>query len=104
MRKSIFLLVLLLVLVAGCGKGQAPPISSPPPSPSPSPLPSPTPSPGKTASPTSEVEATPSGPATCVEAPFDFPTEPRIPPVTEEDHTIGSADAPITFIEYADFQ
>jgi hypothetical protein len=50
------------------------------------------------------VDATPSGPASCVAAPFDFPVEPRIPPVTEEDHIHGLADAPITFIEYADFQ
>jgi len=39
-----------------------------------------------------------------VAEPFDFPVEPRIPPVTEEDHIHGPADAPITFIEYADFQ
>jgi len=39
-----------------------------------------------------------------VEAPFDFPVEPRIPPVTEDDHVHGPADAPITFFEYADFQ
>jgi hypothetical protein len=37
-------------------------------------------------------------------APFDFPVESRIPPITEEDHVHGPADAPITFIEYADFQ
>jgi len=50
------------------------------------------------------VDPTPSGPAFCVEAPFDFPAELRIPPVTEEDHVHGPADASITFIEYADFQ
>jgi hypothetical protein len=46
----------------------------------------------------------PSGPAACVAAPLDFQAEPRIPPVTEDDHVHGPADAPITFIEYADFQ
>jgi len=39
-----------------------------------------------------------------VAEPFDFPVESRIPPVTEKDHIHGPADAPITFIEYADFQ
>jgi hypothetical protein len=48
--------------------------------------------------------ATPSGPAACVASPLDFQAEPRIPPVTEDDHVHGPADAPITFIEYADFQ
>jgi len=36
--------------------------------------------------------------------PLEFPTNPNIPPVTEDDHSHGPADAPITFIEYADFQ
>jgi len=39
-----------------------------------------------------------------VQAPLEFEAEPRIPSVTEEDHVHGPADAPITFIEYADFQ
>jgi hypothetical protein len=39
-----------------------------------------------------------------VEAPLDFPVEPRIPELTAEDHVHGPADASITFIEYADFQ
>jgi len=55
-----------------------------------------------TAAPTAAVAS--SGPAACVEAPLDFQVEPRIPPVTEDDHVHGPADAPITFIEYADFQ
>jgi hypothetical protein len=36
--------------------------------------------------------------------PLDLPVEPRIPPVTEADHVHGPANAPITIIEYADFQ
>jgi hypothetical protein len=43
-------------------------------------------------------------PAFCVAQPLDLPVEPRIPPVTEADHVHGPADAPVTIIEYADFQ
>jgi len=94
MRKSaLILLVLLLGLIAGCGTESEPPS----PSPSPSPVPA-----TATAAPTAAVAS--SGPAACVEAPLDFQAEPRIPPVTEDDHVHGPADAPITFIEYADFQ
>ena len=96
MRKSaLILLVLLLGLIAGCGT------ESEPPSPSPSPSPSPVPA---TATVAPTAAAASSGPAACVAAPLDFQAEPRIPPVTEDDHVHGPADAPITFIEYADFQ
>ena len=102
MRKIALLLTALLIgLVTGCGGGSASP--TPPPSPRPSPAPSSTPA-EETADVAPQTSPVPSGPASCAEAPFDYPAEPRIPPVTEEDHVHGPADAPITFIEYADFQ
>jgi len=97
MRKpALWLLVLALGLVAGCGG------KSPTPSPSPTAAP-PTAAPlTVTAAPS--VTATPAGPATCVQSPLSFPADPRIPAVTDEDHVEGPAGASITFIEYADFQ
>jgi cyclophilin family peptidyl-prolyl cis-trans isomerase len=94
-RPALLLIVLVLGLVAGCAGETA--------SPTPTPAPSPTPVPA-TAVPTPLLPATPSGPASCVESPLDFPAEPRIPPVMEDDHVHGPADASITFMEYADFQ
>jgi hypothetical protein len=97
MRKRMLILTFLLAtLVAGCGKGAA--------SPTPTTLPpSPTPVP-ETVATEPPASTTPSGSATCVAAPLDLQAEPRIPPVTEDDHVHGPAGAPITFIEYADFQ
>jgi len=99
MRKfALLLIVLLLGMVAGCdGEPASPTSPSPPPSLSPTSAPE-----AATAAPL--ASPMPSGPASCVEAPFNFAPDPRIPPVTEEDHIHGPADAPITFIEYADFQ
>ncbi len=98
MRKLALLLTALsLGLVAGCGGGLASPTSSPMPSSSPTLVP-------ETATDAPPASATPSGPAACVAEPFNFPVESRIPPVTEEDHVHGPADASITFMEYADFQ
>jgi hypothetical protein len=96
-RFTLLLVTLTLVLAAGCN-GEAT-TSTPSPSPSPTPVPE-TPTTVSPAGPT-PVD---SGPASCVEAPLEFNPEPRIPEVTEEDHVHGSVDAPITFIEYADFQ
>ncbi len=96
MRKSAPLFIMLLVvLMGGCGGEPA--------APTPTPLPSPSPT-SERATATPYVGVTPSGPAVCVEDPLDLPVESRIPPVTEDDHVHGPADAPITLIEYADFQ
>jgi hypothetical protein len=96
MRKlALLLTVLILGMVPGCGGESASPTSSPSPSPTAAP---------ETATAAPSVDLTPSGPASCQREPLDFPVEPRIPPVTEADHVHGPADAPITFIEYADFQ
>lgn len=51
----------------------------------------------------SEPEPTPP-PAFCMAQPLNLPVEPRIPPVTEADYIHGPTNAPITIIEYADFQ
>ena len=94
MRKSaLLLMVLTLGLATACSSESA----TPSPSPSPSPVPA-------TATTAPTVGVTPSGEASCVEARLEFQAEPRIPAVTEDDHVHGPADAPITFIEYADFQ
>ena len=112
MRRSVLLMTVLVMLV-GCSTGAAEV------SPSPGAEPSKMPSDGTASSepPTIDSASTPQTPtveppdgdtpvipATCELAPLDFPVEPRIPPVSEDDHVHGPADAEITFLEYADFQ
>ena len=94
MRKfALLLIVLLLGLVAGCDNNE-----------SASPTPAPATLPPTTNAPAPTTVVVPSGPATCVVSPFEIPVNPNIPPISEADHIHGPEDAPITFIEYADFQ
>ena len=95
----LVLMLIVLVIVVGCGQETG----SPSPSSSPTAQPSPMPVQETATAEPSDVE-TEMVPVTCELAPLDFPVEPRIPPVTEDDHVHGPADAAITFIEYADFQ
>lgn len=111
MRRYVLLLaVALAVVVTGCG-GEA----------------SPTVAPGvvdETAVPSTDSDLTvvppstsevgggdepaaspaPPGEAVCTAAAAEFPVEPGLSPVTEEDHTRGNDDASITLIAYSDFQ
>jgi hypothetical protein len=107
MRKlALSLSVLSVVLAAGCGAqtpSQAPTATR---LAEPTSIPSPTsaPSTSDTATTMPSTSDTPTGPASCVAEPFDPPIESRIPPIDDDDYTHGSAEAPITLIEYADFQ
>ena len=105
LRKQVLLLaVLSLALIAGCSGGATTLAPSPTPQPAPTEAPSPTPA-AEAAAPTMPpVTITPSGPATCVAEPMEFPVNDAIPSVTEGEIIHGPIDAPITFIEYADFQ
>lgn len=98
--KLVMLVFLLAALSAGCGDKLAAPTATPSPAPTPTLLPSPT------AGSSAPVAATgtPTRTVSCVAEPFDPPTVSGLPPVTDADHIYGPADAPITFIEYADFQ
>ncbi|NLE99738.1 MAG: hypothetical protein GX601_02055 [Anaerolineales bacterium] len=102
-KRTLLVAALLVGLVTACS-GQA---ASPTPSATPQSTEAPTSSPSPTSAaeaPTDAPDATPSGPATCTAEPLVFPANEEIPPVTEDDHRHGPEDAPITFIEYADFQ
>jgi len=100
MRRAISILatVVLLAVAAGCGGGQT---TSPADS---------TPLVGATSTapaiPTVRPTTAP-GQAACRTAPSVIQTLPpldELPPVTDQDHVRGPADAAVTMIEYADFQ
>jgi len=97
MRKIFLVLIgsALLLGAAGCGGEELPlPTDEPPTS---------------VATPSPEVTSTPwpttvPGAATCHLAPPIGVEVENLPPVTEEDWVRGPADAPVTVVEYADFQ
>ena len=95
MRKLFLFLILGVLLAVAVGCGEKPtPTSTPRPTATPTPVP-----------PDETPAVTPSAAqAGCRMAPpFGQPLA-GLPPVTAEDWVRGPADAPVTLIEYADFQ
>ncbi len=91
MRRFALLIALVLGLMAGCGKGTASPTTIP------SPAPTTPPTVPPAASPTASAVA-------CRALSLLGPVLEGLPPVTGEDWSRGPADAPITLIEYSDFE
>ena len=85
-RKYSWLLVLLVVtmLVAACGPDMA------------------TPTPA--AKPEEEVEAQPTAPAEESQEEATAPAGGELPVDADDWHVLGSPDAPVTIVEYSDFQ
>lgn len=105
MRKLLPLLLLgaLLATVVGCSSAN--PITPE------SNVPTQPPTAAATAEPTQEIETPTRPPMTPLPSTAACRTVPPVgteiqglPPVTADDWVIGPADAPITFVEYADFQ
>jgi hypothetical protein len=101
MYKRLIMAVALGALAVGCASQSAAPTAVPTAAPTVAPTALPT---VQAVTPTPALAPTPSGPAACTLEPMSFPTNPSIPPVAEDDHTHGPANAAITLIEYADFQ
>ncbi|MGD1992504.1 MAG: peptidylprolyl isomerase [Anaerolineae bacterium] len=109
MRRTLFsLAVALLVigLIAGCSSEQTTPSSNVPTLDAPTSVPPTTPPDEAPTSeaPTGESPVAETGPGECRLAPPPGTPVEGLPEVTEDDWIKGAQDAPITVIEYADFQ